>query len=242
MRLATHATSCDSDTRFTIFFMFATSSCTSSTMHVHCTCTQGRNCTPFVYVACRMSQKLNFLQLLRQVHCDSLRQLATARDRQFLVATVANRVSRRRKLYCESGLKRDSQKLFCDATRDATGAKPGNPQIAAMSHPTQLTQLGHRMPSQKLSLAQLLRCDAMRQAIWCTILTFSTAKLYKGARVAYKFVQVVSNRANIMVTYPNQQNFVASLTSSVNGISRVRIARIRRRSRRIACRIAEKLL
>ena len=101
-RLATHATSCDSDTRFTIFFMFATSSCTSSTMHVHCTCTQGRNCTPFVYVACRMSQKLNFLQLLRQVHCDSLRQLATARDRQFLVATVANRVSRRRKLYCES--------------------------------------------------------------------------------------------------------------------------------------------
>ena len=56
----------------------------------------------------------------------------------------------------------------------------------------------------------------MRQAIWCTILTFSTAKLYKGARVAYKFLQVVSNRANIMVTYPNQQNFVASLTSSVN--------------------------
>ena len=120
MRLATHATSCDSDTRFTIFFMFATSSCTSSTMHVHCTCTQGRNCTPFVYVACHMSQKLNFLQLLRQVHCDSLRQLATARDRQFLVATVANRESRRRKLYCESALKRDSQKLFCDATRDAT--------------------------------------------------------------------------------------------------------------------------
>ena len=77
MRLATHATSCDSDTRFTIFFMFATSSCTSSTMQVHCTCTQGRNCTPFVYVACRMSQKLNFLQLLRQVHWDSLRQLAT---------------------------------------------------------------------------------------------------------------------------------------------------------------------
>ena len=132
-------------------------------------------------------------------------------------------------------LKRDSQKLFCDATRDATGAKPGKPQIAAMSHPTQLTQLGHRMPSQKLSLAQLLRCDAMRQAIWCTILTFSTAKLYKGARVAYNFLQVVSNRANIMVTYPNQQNFVASLTSSVNGISRVRIARIHRRSRRIAC-------
>ena len=82
----------------------------------------------------------------------------------------------------------------------------------------------------------------MRQAIWCTILTFSTAKLYKGARVAYKFLQVVSNRANIMVTYPNQQNFVASLTSSVNGISRVRIARIHRRSRRIACRIAKKLV
>ena len=190
-----------------------------------------------------MSQKLNFLQLLRQVHCDSLRQLATARDRQFLVATVANRVSRRRKLYCESALKRDSQKLFCDATRDATGAKPGKPQIAAMSHPTQLPQLGHRRLPQKLScLAQLLRCDAMRQAIWRTILTFSTAKLYKGARVAYKFLQVVSNRANIMVTYPNQQNFVASLTSYVNGISRVRIARIHHRSRRIACRIAEKLL
>ena len=49
----------------------------SSTMHVHCMCTQGRNCTPFVYVACRMSQKLNFLQLLRQVHCDGLRQLGT---------------------------------------------------------------------------------------------------------------------------------------------------------------------
>ena len=94
-------------------------------------------------------------------------------------------------------VKRDSQKLFCDATRDATGAKPGKPQIAAMSHPTQLPQLGHRRPSQKLSLAQLLRCDAMRQAIWCTILTFSTAKLYKGARVAYKFLQVVSNRANL---------------------------------------------
>ena len=41
-------------------------------------------------------------------------------------------------------LKRDSQKLFCDATRDATGAKPGKPQIAAMSRPTQLPQLGHR--------------------------------------------------------------------------------------------------
>ena len=61
----------------------------------------------------------------------------------------------------------------------------------------------------------------MRQAIWRTILTFSTAKLYKGARVAYKFVQVVPKRANIMVTYSNQQDFakfVASLTSSVNGI------------------------
>ena len=41
-------------------------------------------------------------------------------------------------------LKRDSQKLFCDATRDATGAKPGKTPIAAMSHPTQLPQLGHR--------------------------------------------------------------------------------------------------
>ena len=104
MRLATHVTSCDSDTRFTIFFMFATSSCTSSTMHVHCTCTQGRNCTPFVYVACRMSRKLNFLQLLRHVPCNSLRQLVTTRDRHFLVATFANRLSRRRKLSCESHL------------------------------------------------------------------------------------------------------------------------------------------
>ena len=50
------------------------------------------------------------------------------------------------------------------------------------------------------SWAWLNFCDAMRQAIWRTILTFSTAKLYKGSRVAYKFVQVVSNRANIMVT------------------------------------------
>ena len=80
---------------------------------------------------------------------------------------------------------------------------------------------------------------AMRQAIWRTILTFSTAKLYKGSRVAYKFVQVVPNRANIMVTYPNQQDVVVSLTSSVNGISRVRIARVHRRSSRIACSIAK---
>ena len=45
-----------------------------------------------MYVAChisRRSQKLNFLQLLRQVHCDSSRQY-----RQFLVATVANRAGR----------------------------------------------------------------------------------------------------------------------------------------------------
>ena len=104
------------------------------------------------------------------------------------------------KSFCESRFKRDSQKLFCDATCDATAAKPGNPQIATIADPMQLPQQGHRRPSQKLSLAQLLRCDAMRQAIWRTILTFSTAKLYKGSRVAYKFVQVVSNRANIMVT------------------------------------------
>ena len=112
-------------------------------------------------------------------------------------APVASRVASQ-KSFCESrfsGIQRDSQKLFCDATRDATAAKPGNPQIATIADPTQLTQLGHRRPSQKLSLAQLLRCDAMRQAIWRTILTFSTAKLYKGARVAHKFVQVVSNRA-----------------------------------------------
>ena len=35
----------------------------------------------------------------------ALRQLAAARDGQFLVATVANRVSRRKKLYCESGFR-----------------------------------------------------------------------------------------------------------------------------------------
>ena len=77
-------------------------------------------------------------------------------------ASIADRVASRvasQKSFCESRLKRDSQKLFCDATRDATDAKPGKPQIAAMSHPTQLPQLGHRRPSQKLSLAQLLRCD-----------------------------------------------------------------------------------
>ena len=88
MRLATHATSWDSDTWFTIFFMFATSSCTSSTMHVHCTCTQGRNCTPFVYVACRMSQTLNFLQLLRQVPCDSTRQAFSLSHRDDTYSTT----------------------------------------------------------------------------------------------------------------------------------------------------------
>ena len=35
-----------------------------------------------------------------------------------------------------------------DATRDATGAKPGKPQIAAMSHPTQL-----------LHCCDAMRCD-----------------------------------------------------------------------------------
>ena len=63
-------------------------------------------------------------------------------------------------------------------------------------------------------------------------MTFSTAKLYKDSRVARKLVQVVPNRANTIVTYPpalnfapNQQVIVASGTSSVNGISRVRIAK-----------------
>ena len=51
--------------------------------------------------------------------------------------------------------KRDSQKHFCDATHDATVAKPGNPQIATISQATQLPQLGHRR-----SLAQLNFCDA----------------------------------------------------------------------------------
>ena len=132
--------------------------------------------------------------------------------------------------------------LRCDTRCDRreTGKTPNRSHVAP--HATDaIAQLGHRMPSQKLSLAQLLRCDAMRQAIWCTILTFSTAKLYKGARVALKFLQVVSNRANIMVTYPNQQNFVASLTSSVNGISRVRIAQFASHASiadRVASRVA----
>ena len=149
MRLATHATSCDSDTRFTIFFMIATSSCTSSTMHVHCTCSQGRNRTPFVYIACRMSQKLNFLQLLGQVHCDSLRQLATARDRQFLVATVANRVSRRRKLYCESAFRRRSHMHGAFATPPKLHHKswdiPGSPWILRLAPlaPRRQSQKGH---------------------------------------------------------------------------------------------------
>ena len=99
---------------------------------------------------------------------------------------------------CTGKIKKGGGGNASHAKRDATGAKPGKPQIAVMSHSTQLPQLGHRRPSQKLSLAQLLRCDAL--AIWRTILTFSTAKLYKGAIVAYKFVQVVSNHANIMVT------------------------------------------
>ena len=103
MRLATHATSCDSDTRFTIFFMFATSSCTSSTMHVHCTCTQGRNCTPGYFICvCRVS---HVAKVELSSTTGALRQLATAHNWQFLVATVANRVSSRRKLYCESALR-----------------------------------------------------------------------------------------------------------------------------------------
>ena len=181
-RLATHATSCDSDTRFTIFFMFATSSCTSSNMHVHCTWTQGRNSTPGYSICVFRVSHVAKVELSSTSATGALRQLATAHDWQFLVATVANRVSRRRKLYCESALmnrpslakrvvhewsacsslgwvhvmvlriKRDSQKLFCDATRDATAAKPGNPQIATIADPTQLPQQGRRRPSQKLSL------------------------------------------------------------------------------------------
>ena len=56
-------------------------------------------------------------------------------------------------------IKRDSQKLFCDATRDATGAKPGKPQIAAMSRPTQLPQLGHRRSWAWLNFCDAMRCD-----------------------------------------------------------------------------------
>ena len=125
---------------------------------------------------------------------------------------------------------RDSQKLFCDVT----AAKPGNPLTAAISHP-------HNCRNWATAEVELGSTFAMRQAIWRTILTFSTAKLYEGSRVAYKSVQVVPNLANTIVTYPpalnfepNPQDVIASPTSSVNGISRVRIARIRRRSRRIA--------
>lgn len=57
--------------------------------------------TPSVYVVRCMSQNLNFLQLLRQAPCELY---ATAHNRQFLVAAVANRVSSGRKLYCESVL------------------------------------------------------------------------------------------------------------------------------------------
>ena len=46
--------------------------------------------------------------------------------------------------YGRRHLKRDSQKHFCDATRDATAAKPGNPQIAAISCHMQLPHLSHR--------------------------------------------------------------------------------------------------
>ena len=84
MRLATHATSCDSDTRFTIFFMFATSSCTSSTMHVHCTYTARAPRVETVLhlcmsrVACRKSWTFfNFCDRCIATACDSLRQLAT---------------------------------------------------------------------------------------------------------------------------------------------------------------------
>ena len=72
------ATSCNSDTQLTIFFMFSTSLCISSAMRVHCTCAQCRNCTPFVYTARYMSQK--FLQLLRQVPCDCTRQAVSCRN------------------------------------------------------------------------------------------------------------------------------------------------------------------
>ena len=97
-------------------------------------------------------------------------------------------------------LKRDSQKLFlrCDTRCDSreTGKSPNRNHRGP--HATDATG-----PSQAIAevlLVELGSTFAMRQAIWRTILTFSTAKLYKGSRVAYKFVQVVSNRANIMVT------------------------------------------
>ena len=87
---------------------------------VLCTCTARAPRVETVLHLCmsrvaRMSQKLNFLQLTsatgalrpgsRKIPVFYDSQLATARDRQFLVATVANRVLRRRKLYCESALK-----------------------------------------------------------------------------------------------------------------------------------------
>ena len=116
----------------------------------------------------------------------------------------------------------------------------------AMRHPrnreipkSQPSRIPRNCRNRAIAEVQLGSTFAMRQAIWRMMLAFSTAKLYKGSRVACKFVQVVPNRANTMVTYPNQQDFVASLTSSVNGISRVLIASVHRRSRRIACRIAK---
>ena len=85
--------------------------------------------------------------------------------------------------------------LRCDTRCDSreTGKSPNRNHRGP--HATDATG-----PSQAIAEVELGSTFAMRQAIWRTILTFSTAKLYKGSRVAYKFVQVVSNRANIMVT------------------------------------------
>ena len=98
---ATCDVSCvDSDTRFTIFFMFATSSYDHAQV-VLCPCSARAPRVETVCV-CRVWHVAK-VELSSTSATGALRQLATARDWQFRVATVANRVSRRRKLYCESG-------------------------------------------------------------------------------------------------------------------------------------------
>ena len=47
----------------------------------------------------------------------------------------------------------------------------------------------------------------MRQAIWRTILPFSTTKLYKGSRVACKLVQVVPSCANTVKSRQSAPTF-----------------------------------
>ena len=115
-----------------------------------------------------------------------------------------------------------------------TAAKSGNPD----SHPPCSSRNRRNWPIAEVELGS---CNAMYD------FGLFAAKLYKGSRVASRFLTVLPNQANTMVTYspalnsaPNQQSDVASLTSSVNGTSSVCIARRRRRSRRIAYCIVKK--